>query len=103
MTPILISRFLLNLRQLGEPENETQTSFKSRLSIPGFRVPTSASIVDSMGADLDHGPIEHVDDEAEDADVHFGNEARTSIDQFTENLPGAPFTEEICKVPEVML
>lgn len=56
-----------------------------------------------MGADLDHGPIEHVDDEAEDADVHFGNEARTSIDQFTENLPGAPFTEEICKVPEVML
>ncbi len=64
LAPILISRFLLNLRQLGELENETQ--FNSRFSIPGFRVPTSINIVGNMGADLDHGFSEELDDESED-------------------------------------
>ncbi len=72
MAPILISRFLLNLRQLGAPQNETQSRFNSRFSIPGFRVPTLESIVGNMGADLDHGPGKEpgVDEETEDVDDH---------------------------------
>lgn len=53
MTPILISRFLLNLRQLGE--SEPVSVYNSRFSIPGFRVQTLRSIIGNMGEDLDHG------------------------------------------------
>ncbi|PSR83275.1 hypothetical protein PHLCEN_2v5779 [Hermanssonia centrifuga] len=81
LTPILISRFLLNLRQLGEPENETQSRFNFRFSIPGFRVPTLESIVGNMGADLDHGPAGEVDDdEAEEADVNGGDAGVAVLD-----------------------
>ncbi|THG94701.1 hypothetical protein EW026_g6817 [Hermanssonia centrifuga] len=66
LQPILISRFLLNLRQVGSPEIESQEDFNSRFSVPGFRVPTLASIVGNMGEDLDHGgPTEELDDEME--------------------------------------
>ncbi|THG97712.1 hypothetical protein EW026_g4347 [Hermanssonia centrifuga] len=54
LTPILISRFLLNLRQLGEPENGTEDASDSRLSIPGFRIVTLTSIVGNMGEELNH-------------------------------------------------
>ncbi|PSR76126.1 hypothetical protein PHLCEN_2v8676 [Hermanssonia centrifuga] len=66
LQPILISRFLLNLRQVGSPEINSQEPFNSQLSVPGFRVPTLASIVGNMGEDLNHGgPAEEVDDETE--------------------------------------
>ncbi|THG94777.1 hypothetical protein EW026_g6758 [Hermanssonia centrifuga] len=55
LQPILISRFLLNLRQVGSPEIDSQEAFSSQFSAPGFRVPTLASIIGNMGEDLDHG------------------------------------------------
>lgn len=55
LTPILICRFLLNLRQLGEPDNYTHdASNYSRFSIRGFRVPTFIDFVGNMGQDLMH-------------------------------------------------
>ncbi|THG92814.1 hypothetical protein EW026_g8222 [Hermanssonia centrifuga] len=63
---ILISRFLLNLRQVGSPEIDSQEAFNSQFSVPGFRVPSLSSIVGNMGEDLDHGgPAEEVEDEVE--------------------------------------
>ncbi|PSS32238.1 hypothetical protein PHLCEN_2v2007 [Hermanssonia centrifuga] len=64
--PILISRFLLNLRQIGSPEIDSREVFNSQFSIPGFRVPSLASIVGNMGEDLDHGgPAGEMGDEVE--------------------------------------
>ncbi|THH01053.1 hypothetical protein EW026_g1585 [Hermanssonia centrifuga] len=51
--PILISRFLLNLRQVRELENATQGAWNSTFTIPGFRVPTLDSFVGNMGEELD--------------------------------------------------
>ncbi|THG99236.1 hypothetical protein EW026_g3061 [Hermanssonia centrifuga] len=66
LQPILISRFLLNLRQVGSPEIDSQEAFNSQFSVPGFRVPSLASIVGNMGNDLEHGGLaEEVDDEVE--------------------------------------
>ncbi|THH00332.1 hypothetical protein EW026_g2162 [Hermanssonia centrifuga] len=79
LTPILISRFLLNLRQLGETDAETQSSFNSQFSIAGFRIPASTSLVETMGADLqDHDTAEEVDDEAEDVGVSSRNKTSMS-------------------------
>ncbi|THH00331.1 hypothetical protein EW026_g2163 [Hermanssonia centrifuga] len=86
LTPILISRFLLNLRQLGEPESETQSSLNLRFSTPGFRVPTSTILVETMGADLDHDTAEEVDDEAEDVDVSSRNEAFVDGPALAQNV-----------------
>ncbi|THG98181.1 hypothetical protein EW026_g3951 [Hermanssonia centrifuga] len=94
LTPILISRFLLNLRQLGEPENETQSRFNSRVSIPGFRVPTLESVVGNMGADLDHGPTKEVDEGA-DIPVNGGHLAEAALDGISENGPGVLVTENV--------
>ncbi|THG93032.1 hypothetical protein EW026_g8083 [Hermanssonia centrifuga] len=90
LTPILISRFLLNLRQLGEPKNESQSRFNSRFSIPGFRVPKLESIVGNMGADLDHGPGEEpeVNEEAEDVDMDGGNMDVAVLDAVYEDGSG---------------
>ncbi|THG92567.1 hypothetical protein EW026_g8373 [Hermanssonia centrifuga] len=99
LTPILISRFLLNLRQLGEPENEIQSCFDPQFSVLGFRVPTSTSIVGNMGADLDHSPAEETDYVAEDADV--GSRHDASMDGPAENLPGTPVMEDIFEIQEV--
>ncbi|THH00340.1 hypothetical protein EW026_g2176 [Hermanssonia centrifuga] len=64
--PILISRFLLNLRQVGSPEIDSQEAFNSQFSVPGFRIPSLASIIGNMGEDLDYGGLaEEVEDEAE--------------------------------------
>ncbi|THG94506.1 hypothetical protein EW026_g6983 [Hermanssonia centrifuga] len=66
LQPILISRFLLNLCQVGSPEIDSQEAFNSQFSVPGFRVPSLASIIGNMGEDLDHGgPAEEVEDEVE--------------------------------------
>ncbi|PSR89006.1 hypothetical protein PHLCEN_2v4968, partial [Hermanssonia centrifuga] len=94
LTPILISRFLLNLRQLGEPENETQSRFNSRVSIPGFRVPTLESVVGNMGADLDHGPTKEVDEGA-DIPVNGGHLAEAALNGISENGPGVLVTENV--------
>ncbi len=57
---------MLNLRQVGEPENEDYDDAGSRSLGVGFRLPSFASIVGNMGGDLDHGPEEEVFDVVED-------------------------------------
>ncbi|THG93194.1 hypothetical protein EW026_g7975, partial [Hermanssonia centrifuga] len=71
LQPILISRFLLNLRQVGSPEIDSQEAFNSQFSLPGFRVPSLASIVRNMGEDLEHsGPPEEVEVENNFGSIH---------------------------------
>ena len=55
LQPILISRFLINLREAHQPEGSTSAGHFSRFSAPNFRVPTIASIVGDMGEPLAHG------------------------------------------------
>ncbi|KAJ3557661.1 hypothetical protein NM688_g1346 [Phlebia brevispora] len=55
LTPILISRFLLNLRQLdGAIGTSDETYPSSEISIPGFRIPPSL-ITGNLGQTLEHG------------------------------------------------
>ncbi len=55
LTPILISHFLLNLRQAAAPAGDgADTGNFSQFTSPAFRVPTLATFVDSMAAPLDH-------------------------------------------------
>ncbi len=62
LQPILISRFLLNLRQVGASQDPQNTTV-SRFSIPALRVPTLASsAMGNMGEDLDHGYTGDVDE-----------------------------------------
>lgn len=55
LEPILISRFLINLRQADTPEDSMHASHLSRFSTPNFRVPTLQSFVGNMGESLEHG------------------------------------------------
>ncbi|THG94855.1 hypothetical protein EW026_g6695 [Hermanssonia centrifuga] len=68
LQPILISRFLLNLRQAGKPREDTHSAFNSQFSVPGFRVPTLDSIIGNMGEELDHRPEEEIHDVTGDLD-----------------------------------
>ena len=55
LTPILISRFILNLRSAHQSyEESSDEPFDSRVSVPGFRVLTLASFAGNMGQLLDH-------------------------------------------------
>ncbi|PSS38106.1 hypothetical protein PHLCEN_2v48 [Hermanssonia centrifuga] len=100
LTSILISRFLLNLRQLGEPENETQSRFNSRFSIPGFRVPTLETVVGNMGADLGRGPAEEIDDEAEEVDMDGTDAQNVVLDGIAEDTSGGPVVESVYGIQE---
>ncbi len=85
LEPILISRFLLNLRQVGvevDSVNNTQDASTSRFSVPGFRIPTLESIlmVGNMGEDLDHSPAEREDS----PDITDVNEGADPLDSSTE-------------------
>lgn len=69
LTPILISRFLLNLRQLGTSEVEDsehsghRDSPSQHMSTVNFRLPDS--IVGNMGEPLEHGvDIEEGEDDS---------------------------------------
>ncbi|KAJ3533945.1 hypothetical protein NM688_g7208 [Phlebia brevispora] len=56
--PILISRFLINLRQLKEPSNRAAVnSHFSQFSVVNFSVPTIQTIVGNMGEPLQHGDV----------------------------------------------
>ncbi len=66
LQPILISRFLLNLRDIGEAENETQGDFNSGYSVAGFRIPSLANMLGNMGQELDYGPLRALDDSVDD-------------------------------------
>ncbi len=72
---------MLNLRQLGEPDNETEDTSNSKPSAllfsgPRFRAPTTmASIIGNMGEDLHYGPEElDADNLFEEANVGGSSE-----------------------------
>ena len=69
MQAILISRFLINLRRASQPEDSARQTGTHRFSIPNFRTPTEADIVDDMGEPLEHGLSEGGDGEEIDAGV----------------------------------
>lgn len=68
MQPILISRFLINLREAGTP-NMTDMPRLSRFTVPNFQVPAIQTIVGNMGEPLEHGPRNN---EVEDTDTTRG-------------------------------
>ncbi len=73
MEPVLITRFLLNLRQLGETDrcDDTQDASHLRLSSHMFRLTTLAIIVGNMGEDLDHSLSEEEEEERDGNNVIF--------------------------------
>ncbi|THG95249.1 hypothetical protein EW026_g6369 [Hermanssonia centrifuga] len=90
LQPILISRFLLNLRQVGSPEIDSQEAFNSQFSVPGFRVPSLSSIVGNMGEDLDHsGPAEEVEDEVENYSGSIQAEEGAAPEEIIEGHPSS--------------
>ena len=60
MQPVLVSRFLLNLRSAADSKlptaNEADTFRASRFTVPGFRIPTvtSEDIIGNLGEPLHH-------------------------------------------------
>lgn len=65
LQPILVSRFLLDLRQIGPSGDSTQVSRVSQFSNPNFRVPTFQSIVGNLGEYLQHDTDDYESEEAE--------------------------------------
>ena len=64
MPSILISRFIINLRQLDDHENEGTAGTTtmpagrfSQFSVPNFRIPTADDIVGNMGEPLDRASV----------------------------------------------
>lgn len=75
--PILLSRFLINLRQASEPEDESAMQCFSRFSVPAeFRVHTAINrVVGNIGEFLQFGEHEHdnkLADQNEDDDSPKG-------------------------------
>ncbi|THG95011.1 hypothetical protein EW026_g6569 [Hermanssonia centrifuga] len=90
LQPILISRFLLNLRQVGSPEIDSQEAYNSQFSVPGFRIPSLSSIVGNMGEDLDHGgPVEEVEAEAENYSGSIQAEEGAAPEEIIEAHPSS--------------
>lgn len=58
LQPILISRFLINLRQVDSSNNTTQMAHFSKFSMPNLRIATINDIVGNMGEELEHDPRE---------------------------------------------
>lgn len=65
LQPILVSRFLLDLRQINPSGDSTQVSRVSQFSNPNFRVPTFQSIVGNLGEYLQHDTHDYETEEAE--------------------------------------
>ncbi|THG95136.1 hypothetical protein EW026_g6455 [Hermanssonia centrifuga] len=76
--PILISRFLLNLRQIDNDDDEEAEV--THVSTLGFRASVS---VGNMGESLDHGPAEYDDARGEPEDS-FDDPIDHSVDANNE-------------------
>ncbi|KAJ3553519.1 hypothetical protein NM688_g3566 [Phlebia brevispora] len=57
MQPILISRFIVNLRKVNSPpaDQSMATMRFSRFTMPNFHVPTMDNVVGNLGEPLEHG------------------------------------------------
>lgn len=75
VTAVLISRFLLNLRQVNEDSAGGASVNVSQFSAPAFRIPES--IIGNLGEELEHGPleVESNDIDVYEDDVEVGGEA----------------------------
>ncbi|KAJ3554285.1 hypothetical protein NM688_g3189 [Phlebia brevispora] len=79
LTPILISRFILNLRQIGqEHQLANRNTFQVSTAIGSFAL--SSSVVGNLGEPLDHG-LDGDDDFAENEDFGSAADASGSGDQ----------------------
>ncbi|GJE84683.1 hypothetical protein PsYK624_007590 [Phanerochaete sordida] len=77
LPPILICRFIINLRSLNcnaSPSERTQTQMRSRFSAVGFRVPET--ILGNIGESLVHGSSSEAYSSSadEEADLSFAGE-----------------------------
>ncbi len=96
LQPILVSRFLLNLRQITETEHEREDAYNSSFSIPRFRVPTLASILGNLGEDLVHSFAEDDNDTPYDLSQERAEDGVSTLDSVvacetpTGGLPGHP-------------
>ncbi|THG96397.1 hypothetical protein EW026_g5432 [Hermanssonia centrifuga] len=65
LNPILISRFLLNLREAGQSDNQQSLS---SFSAPRFHVPTLPTLIGNMGEELNHS-LGHDSDQSSWEDI----------------------------------
>ncbi|KAJ3557763.1 hypothetical protein NM688_g1289 [Phlebia brevispora] len=71
LQPILISRFLTNLRRLDAHDNASAAAENlSQFSAPNFRFPTLQSVTGDLGQPLDHDARPSWEDEDRDAEDH---------------------------------
>ncbi|KAJ3551894.1 hypothetical protein NM688_g4444 [Phlebia brevispora] len=115
---IMISRFLVDLRQADTPDNSTAAAEFSQFSVPGFRVPTMQSIVGNIGESVEFGfqdPQEEQNDENErpygstddsemitdDESQGFSGSSSADVDVQTraENMPSQNVTSDLNIVP----
>lgn len=76
---MLISRFLLNLRSVSEPQGQSAfPSSPSQFTAPEFRFPTIAEVVDNMGQDLHQRPDNTDRDSVNSLDTPAAATASTS-------------------------
>ena len=76
LTFILVSRFLINLREAANPpaaSGEMNTSRFLRSSNLNFRMP---DLVGNMGESLNHGPMDE-----DDSDIMWADNSATNLDQ----------------------
>ena len=75
MSPILLSRFLLSLRQALDPQDTEDETNISTISVFGFRAPTLKTIVGDMGEQL-----VYASDSTRDSEIygsHHGTDSTT--------------------------
>lgn len=79
---LLLSRFLINLREAAEqnPSDDTAMQHFSRFSVPGFRVPTSTidRVVGNLGESLEFR--DHDLEDEDDAEHHVESQRATVED-----------------------
>lgn len=86
LQPILISRFIINLRRTQHVNNTTQMDRESQF-MPDFRVPSSVRFVGDMGEPLEFGA--HDDEDLSDEIEAEAAEGRTSAEAGTRELGGS--------------
>lgn len=84
VTAVLISRFLLNLRQVNEDSAGGASVNFSQFSAPAFRIPES--IIGNLGEELEHGPLE---EEIDDIDLYEDGGRMGDEGSSTKTVTGA--------------
>lgn len=94
---VLLSRFIINLRQVDSPDTDTSADqHTSHLSILNFRMPTMGDIVGNLGEPLDFAVEYRLDDEN---DTSTQDESADSIQDAEQK--GAASTYTVAGVADV--